>query len=144
MKFHKLNTYVKTTTVLQYTVRQLFIATWRVAKFNSSDGTPTGWRRRAPKSVGASVQQFNLVCERSGALNIRLIKAHTYGCQEHTLVSMCVVRLLFVLFYELFVCKCVLPPGDNPIAVNKYININTAANMPDYHGQPVRPSSVLI
>jgi len=28
--------------------------------------------------------------------------------------------LLFVL-YVLFVCKCVLPPGDNPIAVNKYI-----------------------
>ena len=26
-----------------------------------------------------------------------------------------------MLFYELFVCKCVLPPGDNPIAVNKYI-----------------------
>jgi len=23
----------------------------------------------------------------------------------------------------LFVCKCVLPPGDKPIAVNKYINI---------------------
>jgi len=33
----------------------------------------------------------------------------------------CVVRLLFVLFYVLFVRKCVLPPGDNPIAVNKYI-----------------------
>jgi hypothetical protein len=32
-----------------------------------------------------------------------------------------VVRLLFVLFCVLFVCKCVLPPGDNPIAVNKYI-----------------------
>jgi hypothetical protein len=29
--------------------------------------------------------------------------------------------LLFVLFYVVFVCKCVLPPGDNPIAVNKYI-----------------------
>jgi len=28
--------------------------------------------------------------------------------------------LLFVLFYVLFMCKCVLPPGDNPIAVNKY------------------------
>jgi len=28
--------------------------------------------------------------------------------------------LLFILFY-VFVCKCVLPPGDNPIAVNKYI-----------------------
>jgi hypothetical protein len=26
-----------------------------------------------------------------------------------------------VLFYVLFVCKCVLPPGDNPIAVNNYI-----------------------
>jgi len=36
----------------------------------------------------------------------------------------CVVQLLFVLFYVLFVCKCVLPPGDNPIAVNKYNNNN--------------------
>jgi hypothetical protein len=27
------------------------------------------------------------------------------------------------LFCVLFVCKCVLPPGDNPIAVNKYIII---------------------
>jgi hypothetical protein len=26
-----------------------------------------------------------------------------------------------VLFCVLFVCKCVLPPGDNPIAVNKCI-----------------------
>jgi len=33
----------------------------------------------------------------------------------------CVVRLLFVLFYVLFVRKCVLPPGGNSIAVNKYI-----------------------
>jgi len=32
----------------------------------------------------------------------------------------CVVPLLFVLFYVLFVCKCVLPPGDNPIGVNIY------------------------
>jgi hypothetical protein len=30
--------------------------------------------------------------------------------------------LLFVLFYVLFVCKCVLPPGNNPTAVNKYHN----------------------
>jgi hypothetical protein len=29
--------------------------------------------------------------------------------------------LLFVLFYVLFACKCVLPPGDNPLAVNTYI-----------------------
>jgi hypothetical protein len=38
-----------------------------------------------------------------------------------TLVVMCVVRLLFVLFYVLFVCKCVLPPSYSPTAVNKYI-----------------------
>jgi len=38
-----------------------------------------------------------------------------------TLVCICVVRLLFVLSYALFVCKCVLPPADNPTAVNKYI-----------------------
>jgi hypothetical protein len=38
-----------------------------------------------------------------------------------TLVVICVVRLLFVLSYVLFVCKCVLPPGENQIAVKKYI-----------------------
>jgi hypothetical protein len=32
--------------------------------------------------------------------------------------------LLIVMFYVLFMCKCVLPPGANPIAVDKYININ--------------------
>jgi hypothetical protein len=34
------------------------------------------------------------------------------------------VLLLIVMFYVLFMCKCVLPPGVNPIAVDKYININ--------------------
>jgi hypothetical protein len=34
-----------------------------------------------------------------------------------------VVLLLIVMFYVLFMCKCVLPPGVNPIAVDKYINI---------------------
>ena len=43
----------------------------------------------------------------------------------------CVVRLLFVLFYVLFVCKCVLPPGDNPIAVNKYIITNVIVGNTD-------------
>jgi hypothetical protein len=42
-----------------------------------------------------------------------------HGPHSTTLVVICVVRLLFVLFCVLFVCKCVLPPGDNPIAVNK-------------------------
>jgi hypothetical protein len=32
-----------------------------------------------------------------------------------------VVLLLIVMFYVLFMCKCVLPPGVNPIAVDKYI-----------------------
>ena len=38
-----------------------------------------------------------------------------------TEVFPCCTYCCFVLFYVLFVCKCVLPPGDNPIAVNKYI-----------------------
>jgi hypothetical protein len=42
-------------------------------------------------------------------------------CLFLIVVFICVVRLLFVLFYVLFVCKCVLPPDDNPIAANKYI-----------------------
>ena len=44
-----------------------------------------------------------------------------HGMHSAILVVICVVRLLFVLFYVLFVCKCVLPPGDNPTVVNKYI-----------------------
>ena len=59
--------------------------------------------------------------------NARVKLAKTgHGPHSSTLVVTCVVRLLFVLFYVLFVCKCVLSPGDNPIAVNKYININFA------------------
>jgi len=54
--------------------------------------------------------------------NARVKLAKTgYGPHSSTLVCICVVRLLSVLFYVLFMCKCVLPPGDNPIAVNKYI-----------------------
>jgi hypothetical protein len=32
------------------------------------------------------------------------------------------MHFIFVLCYVLFLCDCVLPPGDNPIAVNKYNN----------------------
>jgi hypothetical protein len=28
------------------------------------------------------------------------------------------------MFYVLFMCKCVLPPGVNPTAIDKYFNIN--------------------
>jgi hypothetical protein len=54
--------------------------------------------------------------------NARVKLAKT-GHVSHSskLVVICVVRLLFVLFYVLFVCKCALPPGDNPTVVNKYI-----------------------
>ena len=53
--------------------------------------------------------------------NARVILAKT-GHGPHSsncCVVLCIVY--FVLFYVLFVCKCVLPLGDNPIAVNKYI-----------------------
>jgi len=54
--------------------------------------------------------------------NARVKLAKTgHGPHSSTLVVICFVRLLFVLFYVLFVCKCVPLPGDNPIAVNKYI-----------------------
>jgi len=36
----------------------------------------------------------------------------------------CVAVLLFVLYYVLIVCIVPLPPGVNPIAVDKYINIS--------------------
>jgi hypothetical protein len=44
-----------------------------------------------------------------------------HGPHSSTLVVICVFRLLFVFLYVWFVCKCLLPPGDNPTAVNKYI-----------------------
>ena len=54
--------------------------------------------------------------------NVRVKLAKTgHGPHYSTLVVICVVPLLFLLFCVLFLCKCVLPPGDNPIAVNKCI-----------------------
>ena len=54
--------------------------------------------------------------------NARVKLAKTgHGPHSSTLVVICIVLLLFVSFYVLFVCKCVLPPGDNTIEVNKYI-----------------------
>jgi hypothetical protein len=47
--------------------------------------------------------------------NARVKLAKTgHASHSSALVVTCVVWLLFV-------CKCVLPPGDNPSAVNKYI-----------------------
>jgi len=61
---------------------------------------------------------FFLSCKASA--RAKLAKTE-YGPHSSKLEVICVVRLLFVLFYVLFVCKCLLLPGDNPIAVNKYI-----------------------
>jgi hypothetical protein len=53
--------------------------------------------------------------------NARVKLAKTgHGPHFSTLVFICVVRLLFVLFYVLFMCKCLLPPGDKLTAVNIY------------------------
>jgi hypothetical protein len=60
--------------------------------------------------------------------NARVKLAKTgHGPHSSTLVVICVVRLLFVLFCVLFVCKYVLPPGDNPFTVNKNISYKKKA-----------------
>jgi hypothetical protein len=61
--------------------------------------------------------RFFLSCKANA--KVKLAKTG-HGPHSSTLVCICFVRL-FVLFYVFFVCKCVLPPGDNPIAVNKCI-----------------------
>jgi hypothetical protein len=62
---------------------------------------------------------FFLSCKANA--RVKLAKTR-HGLHSSTLVVIFVFRLFFLLlFYVLFMCKCVLPPGDNPIAVNKYI-----------------------
>ena len=76
---------------------------------------------------------FFLSCNANA--RVKLVKTG-HGPHTSTLVVICVVRLLLVLFYVLFVCKFVLSPGDNPIAVNKYIihHIRIISNFPHYMG----------
>jgi len=69
---------------------------------------------------------FFLSCKANA--RVKLVKTG-HGPHSSTLVVICVVWLLFVLFYVLFVCKCVLPPGDNQTAVNKYINVSININL---------------
>jgi hypothetical protein len=44
-----------------------------------------------------------------------------------------------MMLYVLFMCKCVLPPGVNPIAADKYININN-----NYHHISVAQESLSV
>ena len=49
-----------------------------------------------------------------------------------------------MLFSVLFVCKCVLLPGDNPIAVNKYhINFSIISEYYNLIGPPSYMRSVV-
>jgi hypothetical protein len=61
---------------------------------------------------------FFLSCKANA--RVKFVKTG-HGPHCSTVVVICVVHLLFVLFCVLFVCKCVLAPGDNPVAVSKYI-----------------------
>jgi hypothetical protein len=61
---------------------------------------------------------FFLNCKANA--RVKLAKTE-HGPHSSTLFVIWVFLLLFVLFCVLFVCKCVLPPGDNQTAVNKYI-----------------------
>jgi hypothetical protein len=69
---------------------------------------------------------FFLSCKANA--RVKLAKTGN-GPHSTTLVCICIVQmLLFVLSVVICVvlcsaCKCVLSPGDNPIAVNKYIII---------------------
>ena len=74
--------------------------------------------------------------------NVELIRVKVaktgHGPHSSILVVIC-VRLLFVLFYVLFVCKCVLPQGDNPTAVNKYI-ISCVYNLDRFFFNLLKPT----
>ena len=48
----------------------------------------------------------------------------------YCVVLLFVLFVIIVLFYVSIVCTATLPPGVNPIAVDKYININI-----EMHGQ---------
>jgi hypothetical protein len=50
---------------------------------------------------------------------VKLVKTG-HGPHSSTLRGICVVQFLFVLVYVMFVCKCLLTRGNNPIAVKKY------------------------
>jgi hypothetical protein len=72
----------------------------------------------SPPHSGEVFPCFFLSCKANATA--KLAKTE-HGPHSFTLVVICVVRLLFVLLCVLFVCKCLLPPADKPIAVNKFI-----------------------
>jgi hypothetical protein len=81
---------------------------------NKANGSPSLFMRKRVK-VKSSVLPFE--------------RRNTTCCSSKFVICVVffvirVVLLLIVTFYVLLMCKCVLPPGVNPIAVDKYVNIN--------------------
>jgi hypothetical protein len=70
---------------------------------------------------------FSLSCKANARAKLSKTGHGQHSSKFVVCVVLFVIRsvlLLFVLFYVLLVCKCVLPPGVNPTAVDKYINIS--------------------
>ena len=66
--------------------------------------------------VGVSLQNCHLCCA------CRCVMLLSLCCSVVIMLySYCVALLLFVSSYVLIVCTVPLPPGVNPIAVDKYI-----------------------
>ena len=59
---------------------------------------------------------------------------------QNCCVVLCIVY--FVLFYVLIVCNCVLPPGDNPIAVKYIISYHKCFHPLHFHNR--KPDAVQI
>jgi hypothetical protein len=70
---------------------------------------------------------FSLSCKANARVWLAKTRHGQYSPKFVICVVLFVIRVvlfLIVIFYVLFMCKCVLPLGVNPNAVDKYININ--------------------
>ena len=87
--------------------------------------TPTSTSKTIKKGTYCCVSMVTMVKQTRYTVTLHvqyIVKLVLTDLVLNCCVVLCIV--CFVLFYVLFVCKCVLPKGDNPIAVNKYIISN--------------------
>jgi hypothetical protein len=75
-------------------------------------------KQRKTKAIRFSACYYSIVLN---AHRVDMYRRHIHDLVLSSLKMKGIRFFLYVLFYVLFVCKCVRPPGDNPIAVNKYI-----------------------
>jgi hypothetical protein len=69
---------------------------------------------------------FSLSCKANARVKLAKMGHGQHSSKFVVCVVLFVIRivlLLIVMFYVLFVCKCVLPPGVNSTAIHKYIII---------------------